>query len=225
MTPVIEFTALEGALPEMAESTIKTIPQQEQVTRSSIIKTQSPALLKAKAAKKGTSAPAGKQLQRDFPYQKPPKSKFVRVHPSPNYHLLGLLTMEDKDMSVSYYLSPDLELPDFIESQARVTDVYAAQMHDGTFFVWPVNRSDTSWYRSAKTTIRTAMTQWIAVIAKKSGNIYKMVVPEEAIPEPEWSDLPLFIEMVESAFDGHMITDLDHPYLRKLRGCREDDDA
>jgi hypothetical protein len=31
--------------------------------------------------------------------------------------------------------------------------------------------------------------------------------------------------MVESAFDGHMITYPDHPFLRKLRGVREDDDA
>jgi hypothetical protein len=31
--------------------------------------------------------------------------------------------------------------------------------------------------------------------------------------------------MVESAFEEHMITHLDHPFLRKPRGFRDDDDG
>jgi len=204
---------------------IKSVPQVSEPTGSTTIKTLSPALLKAKAAKKGFAAPVGKREQATYPLQKPPKSKFVRVHPSPTYRIAGVLTITDSDTGEINYVSPDLELPEFIESQTRVSDLYAAQMSDGSYFIWPVHRSETTWYRAAKQAVATATRKWIAVVARRSANTYDLIEPEDAIPEPDWSALPPFMEMVESAFDGHMITDIDHPFLRKLRGYRDDDDA
>lgn len=205
-------------------SVIKTVPQTEESSGgSSRIKTLSPALVKAKAAKKGFSAPVGKRTQATFPLQKPPKNKFVRVHPSPDYRMSGLLTLTDTDTGQVMYVSPDLELPEFIETQTRVTDLYAGQMSDGSFFLWPVHRSETTWFRAAKQAVKVAQSMWVAVVARRSANTYDLIEPEDAIPEPDWSSLPSFTEMVESAFDGHMITHLDHPFLRKLRGFRDDD--
>jgi len=204
---------------------IKPLPQSDEPAGSARIKALSPALAKAKAAKKGLAAPAGRRAQATYPLQRPPKSKFVRVHPSASYRMGGVLTLTDTDTGEINYVSPDLELPEFIESQTRVTDLYAAQMHDGSFFIWPVHRSDTTWYRAAKQAVATAMRKWIAVVARRSANTYDLIEPEEAIPEPDWSALPPFMEMVESAFDGHMITRTDHPLLRRLRGFRDDDDA
>lgn len=204
---------------------IKPLPQADGPAGTAKIKTLSPALMKAKAAKKGFAAPVGRRVQATYPLQRPPKSKFVRAHPSADYRMGGVLTLTDSDTGEINYVSPDLELPEFIESQTRVTDLYAAQMHDGSFFIWPVHRSDTTWYRAAKQAVATATRKWIAVVARRSANTYDLVEPEDAIPEPDWSALPPFMEMVESAFDGHMVTDIDHPFLRKLRGYRDDDDA
>jgi len=204
---------------------IKTVPQVEEPTGSSKIKTLSAVLLKAKAAKKGFSAPVGKRTQATFPLQKPPKNKFIRVHPSPEYHISGVLTLTDTDTGQIKYVSPDLELPEFIESQTRVTDLYAAQMSDGSFFIWPLHRSETTWFRAAKRAAKVATERWVAVVARRSANTYDLIEPEDVIPEPDWSVLPPFTEMVESAFEDHMITHLDHPFLRKLRGFRDDDDA
>jgi len=39
----------------------------------------------------------------------------------------GVLTLTDTDTNEIKYVSPDLELPEFIESQTRVTDLYAAR--------------------------------------------------------------------------------------------------
>jgi hypothetical protein len=204
---------------------IKTVPPDDEPVGSSKIKTLSPALVKAKAAKKGFSAPAGKRTQATFPLQKPPKNKFIRVHPSREYRMNGVLTLTDTDTGQIKYVSPDLELPEFIESQTRVTDLYAAQMSDGSFFIWPLHRSDTTWFKGAKHAASFVTTKWAAVVARRSANTYDLIEPEDTIPEPDWSSLPTFTEMVESAFDGHMITHLDHPFLRKLRGFRDDDDA
>jgi len=202
---------------------IKTVLSPDETSGSSVIKTLSPALVKAKAAKKGFSAPVGKRTQATFPLQKPPKSKFVRVHPSPQYRISGVLTLTDTDTGQIKYVSPDLELPEFIEGQTRVTDLYAAQMSDGSFFIWPIHRSETTWFKGAKTAVKAASEKWVAVVARRAANTYDLIEPEDEIPEPEWSSLPTFTEMVESAFDGHMVTHHDHPFLRKLRGFRDDD--
>ena len=215
----------EAGIPASTTSTkIKTVQQAEEPAASSKIKTLSPVLMKAMNAKKGFSAPVGKRVQATYPLQKPPKNKFVRVHPSPEYRLSGVLTLTDLDTGEIYYVSPDLELPGFLESQTRVSDLYAAQMSDGSFFIWPQHRSETSWYRAAKAAIRMAMSKWVAVVARRAANTYDLIEPEDSIPEPEWSSLPPFADMVETAFEDHMITHPDHPFLRKLRGFREDGD-
>lgn len=204
---------------------IKTVPQAEEPAGSSRIKTLSTALVKAKAAKKGFSAPVGKRTQATFPLLKPPKNKFVRVHPSPEYRMSGVLTLTDTDTGQIKYVSPDLELPEFIESQTRVTDLYAAQMSDGSFFIWPLHRSETTWFKGAKQAVSMATKKWVAIVARRSANTYDLIEPEDIIPEPDWSVLPPFAEMVESAFEDHMVMHPDHPFLRKLRGFRDDDDA
>jgi hypothetical protein len=214
-----------GAKTSAPPTLIKTVPQAEECPDSSRIKTLSPALLKAKNAKKGFSAPVGKRTQATFPLQKPPKNKFVRVHPSREYRISGVLTLTDTDTGQIKYVSPDLELPEFIESQTRVTDLFAAQLSDGSFFIWPLHRSDTPWFKGAKVAVSVATQKWVAVVARRSANTYDLIEPEDVIPEPDWSSLPTFTEMVESAFDGHMITNPDHPFLRKLRGFRDDDGA
>jgi len=203
---------------------INTALQTEESAASSKIKTISAAMQKAINAKKGFSAPVGKRVQATYPLQKPPKNKFVRVHPSPEYRMNGVLTLTDLDTSEIYYVSPDLDLPEFISSQTRVTDLFGAQMSDGSMFIWPLHRSETSWYRAAKAAIRIAVSKWVAVVARRAANTYDLVEPEDSIPEPEWSSLPPFAEMLESAFEDHIVTSLDHPFLRKLRGFREDGD-
>jgi len=216
-------TGAESSAPTTSTS-FKTVQQSEGPVVSSKIKAASPALTKAMNAKKGFAAPVGKRVQATYPLQKPPKNKFVRVHPASEYRLSGVLTLTDLDTSEVYYVSPDLELPDFISSQTRVTDLYAAQMSDGSMFIWPLHRSETSWFRAAKAAIRIAVSKWVAVVARRAANTYDLIEPEDSIPEPDWSSLPPFAEMLESAFEDHMVTSVDHPFLRKLRGFREDGD-
>jgi len=216
-------TGAENSAPTTSTK-IKTAEQTDEPSSSGKIKSASTAMVKALNAKKSYSAPVGKRVQATYPLQKPPKNKFVRVHPSSEYRLNGVLTLTDLDTSEIYYVSPDLKLPAFIESQTRVTDLFAAQMSDGSMFIWPLHRSETSWYRAAKAAIRIAVSKWVAVVARRAANTYDLVEPEDSIPEPDWSSLPPFAEMLESAFEDHMVTSLDHAFLRKLRGFREDGD-
>jgi hypothetical protein len=145
------------------------------------------------------------------------------VHPAKEYHLPGILTHYDEDNQELYYVSPDLELPESLEGQTKITDLYAAQTHDGTFFIWWVNRSATSWFRAAQKALRTAREGWVRVVSRKGANTYDLYDPENPIPDPDWSKLPPFIEMVEDSFEGRLVNSLEHPLLRKLRGLHDDE--
>jgi hypothetical protein len=187
------------------------------------IRPASAATLQAFSAKRDFVAPAGKRMQALYPIQKPPKSKFVRAHASPEYRQFGIWTYTDPDSNEVYYVSPDLEIPESYGVQLKVTDLYAAQTHDGTFFIWFVHRSESTWFRSAKKALQVATKKWTRVIARKGPNTYDLYESEFPIPEPGWGDLPPFAEMLEEAFDDLMIDSLEHPALRKARGLVDDD--
>jgi hypothetical protein len=180
-------------------------------------------LTRAREAKKHSTAPLGKRTQATYPIQKPLKSKYVRVHPGADYRQHSILTYTDSDTSEIYYVSPDLALPEAVASETKVTDLYAAQTHDGTIFIWFVHHSDTSWFRAANKSVRACMTSWRRVISRKSANTYDLYAPEQPIPEPDWSGLPPFLEMVENGFEDRLITSVDHQAFRKLRGFSDDE--
>jgi hypothetical protein len=198
-----------------------TTPESSQQGR---IKPVSSVVALARSAKKDFAAPVGKRTQASFPLMKPLKTKYVRVHPAPEYRMSRILTFTEEESGEIYYVSPDLEVPASIENHIKLSNLYAAQAHDGTFFIWYIHHSDTSWFRAALKTVSVTTGNWRRVIARKGANTYDLYAPEDAIPEPDWSTLPPFMEMVESGFDDRMIMSIDHPVLRKLRGLRDDDE-
>jgi hypothetical protein len=64
----------------------------------------------------------------------------------------------------------------------------------------------------------------LRVVARKAANTYDLYQPEQSIPEPDWSGLPPFLQMVENGFEDRFITSLEHPVILKLRGFANDDE-
>jgi hypothetical protein len=89
------------------------------------IRPVSSVLTRAREAKKNPAAPLGKRTQATYPIQKPPKSKYVRVHRDADYRQGSILTYTDTDSGEIYYVSPDLELPDSVADCVKITDFYA----------------------------------------------------------------------------------------------------
>jgi hypothetical protein len=182
------------------------------------------ALVLAKQAKKDYAAPVGRRVQTMYPVGRP-KSKFLQVHPDKTYRQPGVITYKDPDNPEDiYYVSPDLEIPEEYGVSLSFTDLYAGVTHDGTYFIWNVNRSDTTWYRSAQKAVPACVGKWYKVVGRKGPNIYDLYEPAEPIPQPDWSVLPPFDDMLLSAFESRMIEDLNHPLLRKARGYRDADE-
>ncbi len=73
------------------------------------------------------------------------------------------------------------------------------------------------WWRSAREAAELAMQQWLRVKANMSLGAYEMSVAESVISDPEWPELT-FQELIRIAYRDRMITSLDHPVVKRLRG-------
>jgi hypothetical protein len=189
------------------------------------IKEASKAASSANAAKKRSAAPVGTREQATFQLSRPPRGKFVRVHPSEAYRCYNVPVLEHPDTNEMYFVDSCVDLPEFIAAQVRRINIYAAQTHDHSVFLWAVKVSETNWYKAARRAVTTAVNRWIQVQARKAANTYDLITPFDAIPEPDWSGFPPFDAMLEIAFDGHFIASTDHSLIKKLQGSNEDDDA
>lgn len=238
--PVEQARALDAVNPDttMTGATIagNTNPNQPSVRKlrskvepekapsaKGVIRSAPSALVLARQAKKDYSAPVGRRVQTMYPVGRP-GSKFLRVHPDKSHRQPAVLTYKDPDTDEVYYVSPDLEIPESYGVRLSVSDLYAGVTHDATHFIWNVNRSETTWYRSALKAVNACVGNWYKVVGRKGPNIYDLYPPADRIPEPDWSGLPPFEEMLLSAFDSRMIEELDHPQLRKARGCFDVDE-
>jgi hypothetical protein len=160
-----------------------------------------------------------KKLITTVPSQKPNPQDFVRVRPEPEFRE-NLATIELKDERENYIVRPEL-LPDLSNEVSYVT-LFTAISRQGVIFLWPVRltapdskRND--WARSAREAAEMAMTRWIRLKANISLGAYEIHVAESEMADPVWPDLP-FTELLRIAYRDRMITSLDHPVVKRLRG-------
>jgi hypothetical protein len=75
----------------------------------------------------------------------------------------------------------------------------------------------TEWPRSAREAAELAMTQWVRMKANMSLGAYDITVAESVIADPVWPEVS-YQELLRIAFRERIITTLDHPVIRRLRG-------
>jgi hypothetical protein len=91
-----------------------------------------------------------------------------------------------------------------------------------TFILWPVRlpgpdgRQD-EWSRTALEAAGIARDRWIRMAAKQALGAYEVFEPVGNFPDPKWPDLE-WTAILQIAFKDHVIEDVDHPALRRLRG-------
>ncbi len=160
-----------------------------------------------------------KKLVTTIPVRKPNKQDFIRVHADPAYRL-ETAVLEFKEERETYLVAPALwsELP----SELTPKVLFTAINRQKVLFVGPVRlpgedgRHD-EWNASALEAASMAHKDWIRLSANMSLGAYEVYQATGALPEPEWPEME-FGKILEIAFKGRFITDLDHPALRRLRG-------
>jgi hypothetical protein len=128
--------------------------------------------------------------------------------------------IELKEEGESYVVAPDLA-PDLTRDAKQFMLVTAINRH-GTPFLWPArlpngSRQDT-WADSALAAVQHAETQWLRVDANMRAGAYDVSIATAPLPEPEWPE-ETFEFLFVLAFRDRVISSLDHPVIRQLKGA------
>lgn len=131
---------------------------------------------------------------------------------------------------LSYIVAPSMR-GQITEAQpcTLVTVVY----RDGSPRLWPIKfprdgeRDNEAW-TSARSAAKAAMERWVKLVWSRRAYMTRDAQPGYA-PEPDFSKLPLFNELVRLAFGDHgIIRDKSHAIYRELYGIKPEtagDDA
>src|SRR5262249_19861378 len=126
-----------------------------------------------------------------------------------------------KDDREVYLVHPTV-LPELTSEVIYVT-VYTVVNRQGVVSLWPVrleapdDRRRSEWLRSAPQAAARALTQWVRLQANMSLGAYEISVAQSVIADPVWPPLA-FAELLQIGFVGRIITTLDHPVIKRLRG-------
>jgi hypothetical protein len=160
-----------------------------------------------------------KRVIGNVPIRKPKRQEFVRVRPEPAFRLdVAILELEEE--GDSFMVAPGLraELADELKRVTLFTTVNRA----GGAFLWPIRLPDATgrrnpWAESARRGAELAMREWTRLSSNRAAGQYDLAVAAATLPEPEWPELP-FKELLRLAFREAMISSVDHPAIRRLRG-------
>jgi hypothetical protein len=160
-----------------------------------------------------------RKLLRTVPVRKPNPQEFVRVHPDAE-HRGDFPIIELKEDREDYLITAAL-VPE-LAGEFKAKTLYTAVNRQGVVFLWPVplppaDGRQNEWHRSLREGAEIAMKQWVRVKANLPLGAYEMFVAESVMYEPAWPDLP-FADILRIAFRDRLITTLDHPVIKRLRG-------
>jgi hypothetical protein len=160
-----------------------------------------------------------KKLLRTVPVHKPNPQDFVRVHPSPEFRD-NFPVIELKEEREEYVITVGL-VPELVGEFVSKT-LFTAINRQGVVFLWPVRLPDPEgkqmeWWRSMREAAELAMTQWVRTKANMSLGAYEMFVAESAMSEPTWPEAT-YQDLIRLAFRDRLISSLDHPVIKRLRG-------
>ncbi|MFN7830066.1 MAG: hypothetical protein ACK5NX_02585 [Armatimonadota bacterium] len=160
-----------------------------------------------------------KKVVTTVPTRKPNKQLWLRVRSGAEWQV-QVLTLTMQDTGDVYFVHPDLygELADDV----RPMMLYLYITRDGTLCLWPVSLPSEDgrlnpWAQSAHTAAKAAQLGWVKVVSSQSLGAYEIRVPTARMDEPTWPELSMR-EILNLAFRDKLITSLDHPIVRGLRG-------
>src|SRR5262245_46284838 len=160
-----------------------------------------------------------KKLLTTVPARRPSPQDFIRVHPAPEYRE-NFAMIDLKDDREDYLVRP--EVLQELAGEVVFKTVFTAVNRQGVVFLWPIrlpapDDRKTEWPRSAREAAEMAMTRWVRMKANMSLGAYEITVAESVMADPVWPELS-FPELVRIGFRGRIITTLDHPVIKRLRG-------
>ena len=153
------------------------------------------------------------------PVRKPNRQEFVRVHPNAAYRL-DTAVVELKAERETYLVAPSLRSE--IGGELIPKCLLLTMTRQNVLILWPIRlpgkdgRID-QWNQSAMIAAERATRCWVRVASDRHLGAYELFEAPADLPDPEWPEIS-FQEILDIAFRGRQIDDINHPVLKQLRG-------
>ena len=141
----------------------------------------------------------------------------MRVHPEMCFDTMLLELKEDRE---SYLVLPHLLTE--VSGIAVPVSLRVAINRAAVLFLWPLRlpgedgRSNI-WHESAREAADLAIRRWISMRANMSLGAYDIYQGAETLSEPQWPDKSTE-DLLNVAFRGHVISEAEHPVIKRLQG-------
>jgi hypothetical protein len=154
---------------------------------------------------------------------KPPSNSHFRCHRELTLDNTTI-ARDPEDNRATYYVCPHMRNhPKLIPQLRWVTLVLTSTWPSGNFLLWPVpiigDRPFPAW-KSARAAYEMALERWTMMAWSEVKGDYQIETAEGLDHEPVWPDKP-FAELLKLGFDGKIIDNEDHAYVRRLRGLAD----
>jgi hypothetical protein len=160
---------------------------------------------------------------------------FFRLHPDKHYRRrTEIYTHKPEGMIDEQHYIIDEAMRGRIE-EAQPCTLACVVYRDGSPRLWPLKLPkdgghDNEAWLSARNGAKAGLTKWVKLVWVRRTFVTREAMPGYA-PDPDWSKLPPFNELVKLAFGVHgIVRDTKHPIYRELFGADPktalgDDDA
>ena len=161
------------------------------------------------------------ELLIDVRYKVPPKDSFFRVHPSPDYSVtVGILQLTGRDET--YFVIPELWAALATEKTFGRRSLFTCCTMQNEIFLWGVrlpgmDGKQPAWIAIPMEAAKQAKSQWVRLFWDETQGRHRILVAKAQHAEPQWPDKSLS-DLLRLAFADSLISDIDHPVLKRLRG-------
>jgi hypothetical protein len=155
---------------------------------------------------------------------------FFRTHPSADYRRRTEIYTHKPEGAIDeqHFILAASMRGRIIE--ARPCTLVCVIYRDGSPRLWPISlprdgdRDNDAW-RSARSAAKAGIDRWVKLLWVRRAYTTREALAGYA-PDPDWTKLPPFNELVQTAFGEHgIIRDTTHPIYRELLGAPKADAA
>lgn len=160
-----------------------------------------------------------KKVLTTVPVGKPSKDRFFRAHTSPSW-VFPTWILENKTTGETYLVS--LEVASVLGDLVRAVELHAAIDRQNNVFLIPIplpgpNGARNPWHESLAQAVGRSKSVWVRISANKELGGYDIFEATAKLPDPVWPDISMD-ELLEVAFKGRIITNVDHPIVQERLG-------
>jgi hypothetical protein len=149
---------------------------------------------------------------------KPANNVFFRSHPE--HELQGSSVLQDRAGRAYYYVVPAMRTHPKLEKRVRPVTLGLICTWPGNIpIIWPVSTGDRDFkvWKSARKALELSKEYWTQIVWDEENGDYVIETAEDIHVDPIWPEQS-FEELLKLGFDGKIIDNEDHPYVRRLRG-------